>query len=285
MQRRAYALGIALSATLLAGCTGGSGGPDDGGNAKPGSSDGTPDAAPPGKYRTLSDPCRAVDDATLTSLLPGAKDLDRTERAKLFAGEPKVTYDTDRRVGCTWKAPSERDEAIHRLRLDFERVVSYDPGVSDASRAEGLYTRRELAADLPAPSDPRRPESPAASPSPSAGKPSAGKSSAGKPSAGESSSGEPSAGAPSPGEPSATPPADGLEPRVLKDLGDDAFIDDELAEASRHRTVTVVFRTSNVLVTVAYDEQPTTLAEPPSSKNMQEKAQGLARKLSELFDE
>jgi hypothetical protein len=49
--------------------------------------------------------------------------------------------------------------------------------------------------------------------------------------------------------------------------------------------VSVVFRTSNVIVTVVYAEQPVPAAEVPDSKELQEKAQSVARRLAELFDE
>ncbi|MEU6995659.1 DUF3558 domain-containing protein [Streptomyces sp. NPDC046465] len=85
----------------------------------------------------------------------------------------------------------------------------------------------------------------------------------------------------------ATPPP-GLEPRTLPDLGDEAFLDDALttaASASRHRTVTVVFRTSNVIVTIEYDEQPGRRTDVPDSKEMQDKAQDLADRLAGEFNE
>lgn len=47
----------------------------------------------------------------------------------------------------------------------------------------------------------------------------------------------------------------------------------------------VVFRTSNVIVTVEYAEQPTVSTMVPDSKELQEKAQALARKLVEKFSE
>ncbi|GHE66858.1 hypothetical protein GCM10018785_39570 [Streptomyces longispororuber] len=79
----------------------------------------------------------------------------------------------------------------------------------------------------------------------------------------------------------------GLEPRSLDDLGDEAFLDDVLttaASAGRHRTVTVVFRTSNVVVTVEYDEQPARGTEVPDSKEMQDNARELAESLVDEFD-
>ena len=81
---------------------------------------------------------------------------------------------------------------------------------------------------------------------------------------------------------------EGLEPRTLDELGDEAFLNDELTRAgssSGQRTVTVVFRTSNVVVTIAYDEQAARSGELPDSKELQDKAQELARRLAGEFTE
>lgn len=74
-----------------------------------------------------------------------------------------------------------------------------------------------------------------------------------------------------------------LQPRALEGLADEAFLDDQLtarASAGGHRTVTVVFRTSNVIVTVEYEQQPGPAAKVPDSKEMQDRARELARKLA-----
>lgn len=71
-------------------------------------------------------------------------------------------------------------------------------------------------------------------------------------------------------------------------LGDAAFLDDLLTRAgstAQHRTVSVVFRTSNVIVTVRYGEQPALVTKVPDSKELQDKAQALARKLAEVISE
>ncbi|NKY16620.1 DUF3558 domain-containing protein, partial [Streptomyces somaliensis DSM 40738] len=88
--------------------------------------------------------------------------------------------------------------------------------------------------------------------------------------------------------PTASAPAGDLGSRTLTDLGDAAFLDDVLAPAgpaAQQRTVSVVFRTSNVVVTVRYATQPLRDGEVPDSEEMQEKARGLARQLAERFDE
>jgi hypothetical protein len=73
---------------------------------------------------------------------------------------------------------------------------------------------------------------------------------------------------------------------VLSDLGDEAYIDDQLSPAgstAEQRTVTVVFRTSNVVVTLVYEEQPTALGSVPDSKEMQDRARNLASHLDDAL--
>ncbi|SDN57406.1 hypothetical protein [Streptomyces wuyuanensis] len=264
MRRKGYAPGVAaLLAALVTGCTGGS---TDGGTtteSKAGETAGP--VAAPGKYRTLYEPCGAVERSMLRDLLPGAAELPEEQQEKIFRGTAAVTYDTDRRVGCSWKADSP--DASHNLRIDVERVVSYAQDVSDDQRALEVYTRKQDAAQLPAPAA-------GGTGAPVTGSPGAGS--------------EPPSGSPS-GTASGSPTApEGLEPRVLDGLGDAAFLDDVLTRAgstAQHRTVSVVFRTSNVIVTVDYGEQPARVTEIPDSKELQEKAQGLARKLAERFND
>ncbi|MYQ55473.1 MULTISPECIES: hypothetical protein [unclassified Streptomyces] len=253
----AYAPGVALLAALVAGCSAGSGAGDSGADSKPGSP--TVSAAPPGKYRTLPQSCRAVPRSTLKDLLPGAEDLPEEQQEKLYAGTPAVTYDNDRKVGCRWK--SEAPDASRNLSVDFERVVSYDPAVSDDDHAREVFAKQQDTA-LPQMAGQ------------SGGTPS-GSSSTG-------SSTTPTTGTDGAGSP------DDLLPRLLDGLGDAAFLDDALTRAgstAQHRTVSVVFRTSNVIVTVRYTEQPARVTEVPDSKELQEKAQALARNLSETLSE
>lgn len=293
MQRKAYVPGVAaLLAVLLAGCTGGSGNDDGTTDPKPGESATTATAAQPGKYRTLPEPCAAVSHGTLDSLLPGIKQVtDEEQREKAYEGTATQTYDTDRKVGCRWKAQSTG--ATDHLLVDFERVVSYDNAVSDDDRATDIYLKSETAADLPEPvassESSESSESPDSSESPESssggsGSPSddsgSGSGSGASSSASESGSGDESNSAtPSDGS---TPTA--LQPRTLDDLGDEAFLDDALS-SSRQRTVTVVFRTSNVVVTIQYDEQPATTTDVPSSKDMQDRARKLASQLAGTFND
>ncbi|MGW7432154.1 DUF3558 domain-containing protein [Streptomyces sp. NPDC054861] len=291
----ALALGIGIGAGLT-GCSSGG----DGGDASVDSKAGPVTAvAPPGRYRTLFEPCRAVSPATLKDLLPGAAELPELERNKAYRGAATVTYDTDRRVGCTWKA--DAPDASHRLVLDIERVVSYDPAISDDDRAQQVFDRKQAAADLPQPAQTQpSPQTPAGTPgTASAPAPEGTPETAGTPKTNPTPPAGTPAGTPSgnpSGAPTGTPPGaaatpgapTGLEPRLLDGLGDIAFLDDVLAtggSSDRHRTVSVVFRTSNVIVTVEYLEQATDPATAPDSRELQEKAQNLARLLAERLEE
>ncbi|MFB6527443.1 DUF3558 domain-containing protein [Streptomyces sp. NPDC056399] len=266
--------------------------------------------APPGRYRTLFEPCGAVPQATLKDLLPGAAALADAERDKAYRGVASVTYDTDRRVGCTWKA--DTPDISHRLALDIERVVSYDTAVSDDDRAQEVYVRKQLAAGIPLPPTAppttappattpptTTPSAPASPGSPTASGATQGATRAAAGTAGAATkpgdaagapSGKPPAGAtaPSSGATPSGPSPTGLEPRVLQGLGNVAYLDDTLSTvgANGHqRAVSVVFRTSNVIVTVSYREQTTGSAEAPDSTELQEKARNLARLLAERLEE
>ncbi|MCX4847245.1 DUF3558 domain-containing protein [Streptomyces sp. NBC_00893] len=308
----AFVTGTALLAALVVGCSADSGTGGSAADGKPGEE--TVAAAAPGKYRTLPDPCRAVETSTLKDLLPGAAELTEEQQQKVYEGTASVTYNTDRRVGCGWK--SEDPSSSHTLFIDFERVVSYDPAVSDDDRAREVYTRQETAAGLSSPSatpDAAKSTENAADKNKDEGKDEdkskekdegkeAGKDKDGKkqtPTASDDAS-DPTSHAltgPTPEDDStdgentddgAGTPDESLQPRVLDDLGDSAFLDDLLTRAgstAQHRTVKVVFRTSNVIVTVEYAEQPAVSTVVPDSKELQEKAQALARKLVEKFSE
>ncbi|MFG2612550.1 DUF3558 domain-containing protein [Streptomyces anulatus] len=291
----AYVPGVALLAALVVGCSAGSDSNANGADSKAGSPTVTP--APPGKYETLPAPCRAVPRGMLKDLLPGAAGLPGDQQEKVFRGSASVTYDTDRKVGCSWK--SDAPNATRSLSIDFERVVSYDPAVSDDDRADTVYAKKEKAAGLsssatPGPdaeknsgtpgekekgtgkgADAEKPEDPAKDATASADPSSSSSPSGGA--AGEGGAGGGSAG-----------PEDALPSRVLDNLGDAAFLHDlptRAGSTAQHRTVSVVFRTSNVVVTVRYAEQPALVTQVPDSKELQEKAQALARKLAETLSE
>ncbi|MEU0069792.1 DUF3558 domain-containing protein [Streptomyces sp. NPDC006332] len=306
MQRKAYVTGVAaLLAALLAGCTGSS---DDGGttdNANPGTAGTASPAAEPGRYRTLPEPCGAAGRSTLDSLLPGIRQItDEDQREKAYAGEPTLTYDTDRKVGCRWKV-AQRDATDHLL-VDFERVVSYDNTVSDDTEAQELFAKMADAADLPVPTgsssasdagsgDPSgtgtgapttAPSgSASAPPPPSSGSSAAGPASPAAVSPSASASSSPTS--PSPTSSSSVPPTD-LQPRLLDDLGDEGYVDDALSSGgstAQQRTVTVAFRTSNVIVTIEYEEQSATLGVTPDSEEMQDNARKLAGQLADSLSD
>lgn len=271
MQRRAYVSGVAaLLAALLAGCTGGSGDGAQSDNSNPGEPGTASQAAQPGKYATLPEPCGAVGDQALEELLPGLAELtDEGRRRKAYAGEATLTYDTDRKVGCRWKVESA--DATDHLLVDFERIVSYDNSVSDDSQAETLFAAKREAAQLPEPT--------------ATGSGTAGTGSSSDPGSSPSSSSSPSASSsPSSSASSSSAPDAALQPRVLDDLGDEAFLDDQLSSSgstAKERTVTVAFRTSNVIVTIQYAEQPAAVGVAPDSEEMQDRARELASRLAD----
>ncbi|MER5512257.1 DUF3558 domain-containing protein [Streptomyces sp. NPDC002766] len=277
MQRKAYVTGVvALLAALLASCTGGpkdTGSTDD---ANPGGAGTATAVAQPGKYDTLPEPCTAVGHGTLDSLLPGIKQITDTEqRDKAYEGEATLTYDTDRKAGCRWKV--ESSDATDHLLVDFERVVSYDNAVSDDAQAQELFAKKEEAADLPQP-----PSADASATADFSNSPSSSPSSSAPSSSAPSSSSSSSASA----SPSSSATPSSLLPRTLSDLGDEAFVNDVVsgsASTAQQRTVTVAFRTSNVIVTIEYEEQPATVGTVPDSKEMQDRARNLASKLADTL--
>lgn len=349
MQRRAFVPGawvaaaVALAATLTA-CTSGSavdGGTDD---IRGGSSATTVGSGRPGKYRLLPEPCRLPDRNTLRDLLPydgkggtgskggkggtegpagtgGPEDTEGPE-ARALNGQASITYDNDRRVGCRWK--SETAKGTRHLKIDFERVVSYDPTVSDEDKAQQLYGRKELAADIPTASpslgsstSPSSSSPPGSSPSSSASSSSPGSTQDDRADANErdrtgekdrtdrtpgkddkddkeqkgAASGSPSEGGrrtgsgTGPGSPAA--PSSDVAPRLLNDLGDNAFLNDKLVTAGSgpHRDITIVFRSSNVIVTVEYNQWSNDKRDLPDSPELQRKAQTLAHELAGHFSE
>ncbi|HET9380804.1 MAG TPA: DUF3558 domain-containing protein [Streptomyces sp.] len=285
MQRKAYVPGVAaLLAALLAACTGGSGDGAGPGGSDPGGPGTTAATAEPGKYRTLPEPCGVVDRETLNSLLPGIRQIaDGERRDRAYEGAATLTYDTDRKVGCRWKV--ESTDATDHLLVDFERVVSYDSAVSDDSQAETIFARAQEAADLPAPAATRSAEESATESAGGRGKgPQSTAGGAGGGSGGpEAHAGQKSPSAPLSSSPSPSSSAD-LRPRVLDGLGDEAFLDDVLSSSgstAEERTVTVAFRTSNVIVTIEYAEQPATVGVVPDSGEMQDRARKLAAQLDD----
>ncbi|MBC9718683.1 DUF3558 domain-containing protein [Streptomyces sp. TRM66268-LWL] len=294
MRHKRYLAGAPLlAAVLLTGCTSGGDDAAGGDDGKSGAFATSPaKTAEPGRYDTLLEPCTAVDQGTLDSLLPGIEELPDEQREKAYAGTSAITFDTDRRAGCRWSSQSA--DSAYRLHVDFERAVSYDDAESDDELAARLFLAKQVAADLPEPvtdegSDEEADEGPQ-EPSGDGTAEGGSTGASGKPSAtrspGSAEGGDPEQDKPT-GSPSSAPP-EGLEPRVLDDLADEAFLDDVLGSAesaARQRVVTVVFRTSNVLVTVEYTAQPASVKETPDSKELQDRARVLAGKLAEQFTE
>ncbi|MDF3301853.1 DUF3558 domain-containing protein [Streptomyces tropicalis] len=289
MLRKAYVPGAAaLLAALLAGCSGGSSGGGTTDSAKGGGTGTATAAAQPGKYRTLPEPCGVIGHGTLDALLPGIRRIaDVDQRTRAYEGDAALTYDTDRKVGCRWKV--DGPDATDHLSVDFERVVSYDNSVSDDSQAHSVFAAKQTAADLPEPTGSGSASAASGSPAPSgstsspAAPPAASSSSA--PSSASSAPTAPSSGSAGSSASSSgdATPSD-LQPRTLDDLGDEAFLDDALNSTGstvEQRTVTVAFRTSNVVVTIVYEEQPATLGAVPDSKEMQDKARKLAAQLAD----
>ncbi|MFG2890119.1 hypothetical protein [Streptomyces sp. NPDC048248] len=301
MPRKSFVPGAALVAAAaltvgLAGCTGGSSTDDDAADAKAGGASSSSQAAEPGRYQTLPEACGLPARGTLRGMLPGdGRQPSQTEAEKIYDGEADITYDTDRRVGCRWKR--ETAAGTRHLSLDIQRVVSYDAAVSDEDKAQEIYADKELAADIPSgDTGPDAPSSPPASPSATNSKGAgtdkgagtakgtgAGKGAAGKtPDDGGKSSADPSASSDA-----STAPDSSTAPRVLDDLGDAAFLNDKLitADSGLHRDVTVVFRTSNVIVTIGYDQWSTDKSMLPESQELQDRARSLAGELVERFNE
>ena len=285
MQRKAYVPGTAaLLVALLAGCSSGSADSGTTDDANPGEAGTATAVAQPGKYRTLPEPCGAVGHGTLDTLLPGIKQIADTEqREAAYAGDATLTYDTDRKVGCRWKV--ESTDATDHLLVDFERVVSYDNAVSDDSQAQTIFATKETAADLPEPTASATASDTESTSASASG--SASASDSATPSATPSSSSSASASGSTSASPSATASPTGLEPRTLSGLGDEAFLDDALSSSgstAQQRTVTVVFRTSNVIVTIEYEEQPATVGVVPDSQKMQDRARKLAAQLADSLN-
>jgi hypothetical protein len=189
----------------------------------------------------------------LKKLVPGATD---------YAGKESLTYDTDRRVGCAWQGATP-DGVSRTLSIDLERVVSYDPSISDEVQAETDFDRRAASVSPPL--------APTGSPSGTATTP---------PPTSPTSTGT------STPTGSATSSPD-LLPRRLTNLGDAAFINDVLktppnpatSRIGPRRDVTLVFRTANVVVSITYDQSSPRGGTDPSSADLQKGAQQVAGQL------
>ncbi|WP_405980181.1 DUF3558 domain-containing protein [Streptomyces sp. NBC_00158] len=297
MRRRRVLPGIAMLTALVAGAAGLTGCTDGNGIGTSDPKGGGSTAAPaqPGKYRSLPQPCKAADPKRLKAMLPAADSLTTEQRERLYAGTADASYDGDRHVACRWNAQTPEGNLL--LSVTFERVVSYDRATtSDDDKARQVYVRRLTDAKLPFPG-------PSGSPTPGAAPgtaPPAGNGTntstapAAPPAATPGGSAAPSPAPSAPGSASPSAPVSPTAPpelgsRVLEGLGSEAFLDDKLsaagATAAQARTVRIVFRTSNVLVTVEYSVQPSGPGSVPPSAETQEKARQLAQALAERFSE
>ncbi|MFD8590138.1 hypothetical protein ACFV1B_11430 [Streptomyces sp. NPDC059637] len=270
--RRAVAapfLAVAVIAASLTACT--SGAEDDAGTDDPaGAGTGRSAApAPPGRHSTLPEPCGSVAPSLLKRLVPGAEDYD---------GEARLTYDTDRRAGCKWSG--RNSAADHYLSVDFERVVSYDTAVSDDDQAQQEFLALATGAGIP--------DLPSAAPAGRSGEAKAGDGGTddGTPDAGNSPADEDPSADPSASDPAADGTgAPGASSRLLGGIGDAAFVHDRLTArgTGTHRDVTLVFRTSNVLVTVEYSQWPLDRSVVPAGGALQLRARSVAAELVEQF--
>lgn len=260
----AGAAAVALAFAALGACTAGGTSPGSPSDGKSAPVDGnTVSPAPPGKYRTLPQPCVSVDQESLRRLVPGAAD---------YAGTESLTYDTDRRVGCAWRGVAG-DGTARALRIDFVRVVSYDPAISDEVQAESDFDQQAAAASISltpvSGATPAGPTAPVTAPAATPGTPTA-----------------PHNGAA--GTNASTAPGGTLDlaPRALTDVGNAAFINDVLRPlpAGPRRDVTVVFRTANVLVTVLYSQSTPRGGTQPLSAELQQGARDVATQLERTIE-
>lgn len=234
----AAALAVAaLGACSASGSAAGSA--SDGKSVPIGGSSSTVSPAPPGKYQTLPAPCTAVDPEVLKRLVPAAGD---------FAGVESLTYDTDRRVGCSWTGRTAAGTS-DTLSIDMERVVSYDPAVSAEVQAALDFEQQAATAAIPQ-----------ATTTPGTTTPPTSTATGGTGADGSSPD---------------------LAPRRLTDVGNTAFINDvpKGHPTASHRVVTVVFRTANVLVTVTYTQSSAPGGVQPQSADLQKAAQQVADEL------
>ncbi|WP_097233741.1 hypothetical protein [Streptomyces zhaozhouensis] len=227
-------------------CSGGGGSEDTDGSDTTGD---TRTAAGQGRYSGLPEPCGAVRQETLAELLPGAD-------PETYAGEPLATYDTGRRVGCEWRHADGSD--TRRLSVDFQRVISYEPEVSDDDQAERDF--EELAAE--------------------AGVTITEEDSDDGPEEGGDGDGGADHVSPNLGDSTST------AARKLDGIGHVAFLDDRLTsnDTGDRRQVTLAFRNANVIVTVVYGVSTTRPEAAPDSSSTQSHAESVARQLAEGLD-
>lgn len=262
VQGRAAATGLALAVVAgcaLAACSADLSGASEGGEGASGG--GASGPAQQGRYSALPEPCGTLDGEVLRELLPGGASEE-------YAGEPAVTYDTGRRVGCAWTVPSR--DGNRALEIDFERIVSYDPEVSDDDQAALDFALRAEEAGVALPD--------------------AEDGDAGD--AEEADETEEAAGGlntqDADGAGDAAADTDAPASRPVADLGHAAFLDETHAPGSAtassgHRNVTLAFQSSNVIVTVRV-EATGDGSVTPSGDTLQGDAERVARQLAGGLD-
>ncbi|AKG44386.1 secreted serine-rich protein [Streptomyces xiamenensis] len=265
---------VALCA-LAAGCGGDSGTQSGTGGSGPSGSASGP--GKPGRYSALPEPCGSVSESTLQRLLPDAA-------PEVYRGTPTETYDSGRRSGCTWQGTDPESGNTLRLTVDFERVISYDPQVSDDDQAELDFAARATEAGLPSPDAPEDPDAPGSPDAPQDGDDTGDDTGDGD-AGGEADSDDTESGTDA-GAATGTDSDGNPVPRDIG-IGHDAYLDDRLSTTTTgaHRDVTVAFRSANVIATVHYTEITTRTGAPPESGPLQDGAQRVGRHLAGGFDD
>ncbi|MDT0270360.1 DUF3558 domain-containing protein [Streptomyces sp. DSM 44915] len=248
MRGGAKVAGAVLPIALIVGaCSGGLGGTEETGGADPAGDART--AAQQGRYSGLPEPCGAVRQETLVELLPDAE-------PEVYAGDPMATYDTGRRVGCDWRYASGSD--TRRLTVDFQRVISYEPRVSDDDQAEIDFEAQAAEAGVTIAEN------------------------------GSDTDTDTDADADADADNSSPALGDGTstDTRQLDGIGHVAFLDDRLTsnDAGGRRDVTLAFRNANVIVTVHYSISTPLPDTAPDSAQAQRSAETVARQLAEGLD-
>ncbi|NJP67996.1 DUF3558 domain-containing protein [Streptomyces spiramenti] len=269
MLRRATTTGSSMlvATALTVGLTACSTDPgDDGRN---GSSPTGNALAQPGRHSGLPEPCGAPSEERLRQLLPEAD-------AEVLRGEPHMTYDTGRRYGCDWV--SSGGDASRTLTVDFLRVISYDPEVSDNDLAAEDFARRAETAGIDLDGGPGTTGS---VPGTDAEDPADDRESSGDPDA----TGDDEGNDPTPqGSEDEVRPEGEYAPRALQGIGTAAYVDDRLTDDGGRRDVSLVFHSANVIVAIDYSEALSDSWREPDSAALQERVSSLASQLAERFD-
>jgi hypothetical protein len=307
---RAGALSAAVLLLGLTACNTGFNG-NDGVNG--GSSPATSPVSQPGRYSGLPEPCGAPEQDRLAALLPGAD-------AAALTGDSLATYDNGRRAACDWA--SEDAGTSYQLTVDFLRVISYDPEISDNDQAALDFADRADQAAIPRSGDTRDEDDGDAEAGPDDGdtaEPGATGDTGDTgedPDTDESATGDGDDGSetgtatdpddttdpdadPDPGdgtgtgtagEPAedlngATRPTGELAPRLLDGIGNAAYIDDRLSEDGTRREISLVFHTANVIVVIDYSMSAGEAARLPRSAALQETVRALAGQVTGRFED